>query len=170
VATIRSAHNLIQLRPFAAQLIERQMTVHMGIKGCFIGRSEYTRTLEIRCYKVSNVIPQSWLRPAIKTPALRWGFGVAMDCREIHRVGHGAYKANDCRHRHPLRTSGECIASTRGIPTVYETYEAHVQAPDLDIIYSATPHGFQNGHALLAIDGGDRRELTKTPWCSQLLK
>ncbi len=89
------------------------MTVHMGIKGCFIGRYEYTRTLEIRCYKVSKVILQSWLRPAIETPALRWGFGVGMDCRKIHRVGHGAYKANDCRHRHPLRTSGEFIASTQ---------------------------------------------------------
>ncbi len=54
-----------------------------------------------------------------------------------------------------------CLDSV--IPTVYETYEAHVQAPDLYIIYSETPHGFQNGHALLAIDAGDRRELTKTP-------
>lgn len=37
------------------------------------------------------------------------------------------------------------------VPFVFNTYEALVTSPDVDVIYIATPHGFHHEHALLCL-------------------
>ncbi|WP_052699668.1 Gfo/Idh/MocA family protein [Martelella endophytica] len=41
-----------------------------------------------------------------------------------------------------------------GVERLYDTYEALVADPDLDVIYVATPHAFHLEHGLLAISAG----------------
>jgi len=102
-----------------------------------------------------STMPKSRLPSAAEAPPLRWG---------ILGSGWIAGKFTESVKAHTQqiiaavgtrsKSSGEQFAARWGIPTTYDSYEALVQAPDLDIIYIATPHGLHHEHVLLAIEAG----------------
>ncbi len=46
------------------------------------------------------------------------------------------------------------FADTFGIAAAYGSYQELAAAPDIDVIYVATPHNFHHQAAVLALDGG----------------
>jgi len=46
------------------------------------------------------------------------------------------------------------FASTHGASLIFDSYEALVACPDVDVIYVATPHGFHHDHVLLCLRHG----------------
>jgi len=88
-------------------------------------------------------------------PSLRWGI-----------IGPGGIASAfaDAAHAHSTQRivavasltpgKGEAFATPRGIEHVFDSYEALVGHPDVDVIYVATPHEFHLPQALLAIAAG----------------
>ena len=46
----------------------------------------------------------------------------------------------------------KAFAEQYGAPHHYDSYEAMMQAPDLDVVYVATPHSFHSEHSLLCLN------------------
>lgn len=87
-------------------------------------------------------------------PALRWGVigtGIAGDwTKAVHRYSSQRVVAATARHRE----SAEKFAAAHGVETVYDSVEALVGAPGVDVVYVATPHPLHKEHALAAIAAG----------------
>lgn len=102
-----------------------------------------------------KVLPQSRVRPVGNAPALRWG---------ILGTGWIAAKFTESVQAHTgqviaavgsrSQASADRFASAWNVGKAYGSYEALVRAPDIDVIYVATPHGQHYEHALLAIAAG----------------
>ena len=100
-------------------------------------------------------LPPSRLAPALDAPALRWG---------ILGTGWIAAKFTESVKAHTRqviaavgsrsKSAGERFAAEWDVADIYDSYETLVAAPDLDVIYVATPHGHHYEHALLAIEAG----------------
>ncbi|MFK0206459.1 Gfo/Idh/MocA family protein [Agrobacterium sp. NPDC090283] len=100
-------------------------------------------------------LPQSRLEPAREAPPLRWG---------ILGSGWIAAKFTESVKAHTRQviaavgsrsqTSADRFANEWNIDKAYGGYDTLVQAPDIDIIYVATPHGEHHRHVLLAIEAG----------------
>lgn len=86
---------------------------------------------------------------------LRWGIlgagGIAK------RVSNDVVKLSD----HKLQAVGsrdkakaDAFADNYDIPSRYSSYEELCAAPDVDLIYIATPHNFHKEHTLLALEHG----------------
>ncbi|MFJ1311469.1 Gfo/Idh/MocA family protein [Agrobacterium sp. P15N1-A] len=102
-----------------------------------------------------TALPTFRIKPAKDAPPLRWG---------ILGTGWIAAKFTESVKVHTRQViaavgsrsqdSADRFAREWGVEKAYGSYEALVQAPDLDIIYVATPHGQHHEHALLAIEAG----------------
>ncbi|MFK0331924.1 Gfo/Idh/MocA family protein [Rhizobium sp. NPDC090275] len=102
-----------------------------------------------------KVLPQSRVRPVKDAPALRWG---------ILGSGWIAAKFTESVQAHTRQViaaigsrsqaSADRFAAEWGVEKAYGSYEALVTAPDIDIVYVATPHGQHHEHVLLAIEAG----------------
>lgn len=100
-------------------------------------------------------LPSSRIKPAQDAPPLRWG---------ILGSGWIAAKFTESVKAHTRQViaavgsrwqaSADRFAAEWGVEKAYDSYEALVQAPDIDIIYVATPHGQHHQHVLLAIKAG----------------
>lgn len=102
-----------------------------------------------------TTLPTSRLLPPQDAPPLRWG---------ILGTGWIAAKFTESVKAHTRQViaavgsrsqeTAKQFASEWGIGTAFGSYEELVRAPDIDIIYVATPHGQHHQHVLLAINAG----------------
>lgn len=102
-----------------------------------------------------SALPTSRLRPPQDAPPLRWG---------ILGTGWIAAKFTESVKAHTRQViaavgsrsqeTAKRFASEWGIENAYGSYDQLVRAPDIDIIYVATPHGQHLQHVLLAINAG----------------
>src|SRR5690625_543387 len=101
----------------------------------------------------------SWTEDPRLAPALRWGvlgpgwisdrFVAALQAETAQQVvAVGSRSAERAR----------AFASKWEIPTTYDSYDALVADPDVDVIYVATPHSHHREQALLAIAAGTGRQ------------
>jgi predicted dehydrogenase len=51
-------------------------------------------------------------------------------------------------------SAAEAFASTHGIPTAHESYQALVNDPSVDVVYISTPHSLHRENSLLALNAG----------------
>ena len=88
-------------------------------------------------------------------PALRWGVigpgGIAADFTDALHA-HTTQRMVACGSRSADRAAA--FAAAHGVERAYDSYEALVADPDVDVVYVATPHSEHLEHALLAIAAG----------------
>ncbi|WP_435738473.1 Gfo/Idh/MocA family oxidoreductase [Cellulosimicrobium sp. PMB13] len=88
-------------------------------------------------------------------PTVRWGIlgagGIASSFAEAVRR-HTQSRVASVGSRDRVRA--ERFATSHGVPTTHEGYEALVEDPQVDVVYVATPHSHHHEHALLAIHAG----------------
>jgi len=100
-------------------------------------------------------LPPSRLAPAHDAPALRWGIlGTGWIAAKFTESVKAHTKQVIAAVGSRSKSAGERFAAEWGVTDIYDSYEALVAAPDLDVIYVATPHGYHYEHALLAIEAG----------------
>ncbi len=102
-----------------------------------------------------TVLPSSRIKPARDAPPLRWG---------ILGTGWIAAKFTESVKAHTRQViaavgsrsqvSADRFAGEWGIEKPHGSYQALVEADDVDIIYVATPHAQHHEHVLLAIESG----------------
>lgn len=87
--------------------------------------------------------------------ALRWGI---LAPGEIARDFTSAMHANTDQRVHAVASRSaeraERFAATHGIPRWYDSYQALVADPDIDVVYVAAPHSEHARLAVLAIQAG----------------
>jgi predicted dehydrogenase len=102
-----------------------------------------------------NALPPSRVAPPRDAPVLRWGIlgsgWIAAKFVESVRA-HATQTIAAVGSR--SRQQADAFASRWGIDTAHASYEALVEAADLDVIYVATPHNLHRDHALLALEAG----------------
>jgi len=100
-------------------------------------------------------LPASRLAPAQDAPALRWGIlGTGWIAAKFTESVKAHTKQVIAAVGSRSKSAGERFAAEWGVADIYDSYEALVAAPDLDVIYVATPHGHHYEHSLLAIEAG----------------
>lgn len=102
-----------------------------------------------------DALPASRVPPPVQAPALRWG---------ILGSGWIAAKFVESVKAHTSQViaavgsrsqaTADAFAAAWEIGTACPSYEALVAAPDLDVIYVATPHNLHHAHVRLAIEAG----------------
>jgi predicted dehydrogenase len=99
-------------------------------------------------------LPEPRIIPIDSVPALRWGvIGTGIAGRFVHAIHtHTAQRAVAVTARDSARTAR--FAEEHGIPAVLPSVEALVTAPDVDVVYVATPHPLHHDQALAAIAAG----------------
>lgn len=85
---------------------------------------------------------------------IRWGIigtgGIATEfVRDILGTGHQVTAVASRTH-----AKARVFADAWGIPAAYGSYEQLVAAPDVDVVYVATPHSRHHDDALLAVAAG----------------
>lgn len=100
-------------------------------------------------------LPASRVPDSLSAPALRWG---------IMGPGWIAERFTESLQAHTRQViaavasrsleRSRAFADTYGIAAAYGSYQELAAAPDIDVIYVATPHNFHHQAAVLALDGG----------------
>lgn len=102
-----------------------------------------------------KTLPASRIPPAADTPRLRWGvLGTGwIAAKFVESVkAHTGQEIAAVGSR--SRASAGAFAARWGVPRAWESYEALVADPGLDVIYVATPHNLHRDHVLMAIEAG----------------
>ncbi|XAS68314.1 Gfo/Idh/MocA family oxidoreductase [Micrococcaceae bacterium Sec5.7] len=102
-----------------------------------------------------NQLPASRVPDSLSAPALRWG---------IMGPGWIAERFTESLQAHTRQViaavasrsleRSRAFADTFGIAAAYGSYQELAAAPDIDVIYVATPHNFHHQAAVVALDGG----------------
>lgn len=102
-----------------------------------------------------QALPLARTRPAMEAPPLRWGIlGSGWIADKFVESVKAHTRQDIAAVGSRSRASAEAFAARWYIPGVYDSYEALVNAEDIDIIYVASPHNMHCDHALLAIEAG----------------
>lgn len=99
-------------------------------------------------------LPASRIPDPYEAPPLRWGIlapgGIAGRMAEaLHRTRQRIVAVGS-----RSRERAETYASRYEVERTYDSYDALVADPDIDIVYVASPHSAHHAHALLAIAAG----------------
>lgn len=100
-------------------------------------------------------LPTSRIPDPADAPVLRWGLlGTGWIAAKFAAslTAHTAQRIVAVGSRN--QESADRFAREVGADAAYGSYEALVAAPDIDVIYIATPHHLHHAHALLAIEAG----------------
>jgi predicted dehydrogenase len=102
-----------------------------------------------------NSLPEPRTIPLRGGAVLRWGI---LAPGEIARDFTSTMHANTDQRVHAVASRSaaraEQFAATHGIPRWYDSYEALVADPDIDVVYVSAPHSEHARLALLAIQAG----------------
>ena len=100
------------------------------------------------------LLPTPQVIPDDAVPALRWGvIGTGIAGRFVGAIhAHTSQRAVAVTARDAAKTAA--FAAEHGIPAVLPSVEALVTAPDVDVVYVATPHPLHREQALAAIAAG----------------
>jgi predicted dehydrogenase len=100
------------------------------------------------------LLPTPQVVPDDAVPALRWGvIGTGIAGRFVGAVhAHTSQRAVAVTARDAAKTAA--FAAEQGIPWVAPSVEALVTAPEVDVVYVATPHPLHREQALAAIAAG----------------
>ncbi|MUZ75416.1 gfo/Idh/MocA family oxidoreductase [Agrobacterium vitis] len=100
-------------------------------------------------------LPATRTPPAMDAPPLRWGIlGSGWIADTFTRSVKAHTRQDIAAIGSRSRAAAHTFAAKWGIARAYDSYEALVNADDLDVIYIATPHNLHHDHALLAIEAG----------------
>ena len=95
-------------------------------------------------------------------PTLRWGVlgtGWIADRFVASLRKHSSQQVVAVGSR--TQNSAQAFADRHGIATAYGSYDALVGAPDVDVVYIATPHNAHLPNALLSLDAGKHTLIEK---------
>jgi predicted dehydrogenase len=101
------------------------------------------------------VLPASRVPDSMDAPALRWGImgpGWIAERFTESVQAHSRQVIAAVGSRSLARS--KAFAEKFGVPAAYGSYEELAAAPDIDIVYVATPHNFHHSPALLALEAG----------------
>ena len=104
---------------------------------------------------VVPVLPASRVPDSMDAPALRWGImgpGWIAERFTESVQAHSRQVIAAVGSRSLARS--KAFAEKFGVPAEYGSYEELAAAPDIDVVYVATPHNFHHSAALLAIEAG----------------
>ncbi len=104
---------------------------------------------------VVPVLPASRVPDSMGAPALRWGImgpGWIAERFTESVQAHSRQVIAAVGSRSLARS--KAFAEKCGVPAAYGSYEELAAAPDIDVVYVATPHNFHHSAALLAIEAG----------------
>ncbi|WP_404404933.1 Gfo/Idh/MocA family protein [Pelagibacterium halotolerans] len=102
-----------------------------------------------------KALPASRVKPAMEAPALRWGIlGTGWIAGKFVESVKAHTKQIITAAGSRDQDKANAFAARWGIESAYGSYEALVEAGDIDVIYVATPHNLHHRHVLLALEAG----------------
>jgi predicted dehydrogenase len=88
-------------------------------------------------------------------PPLRWGvLGTGWIAERFVAAMHAQTRQRVYAVGSRSRATADRFAARVGAPTAYDSYEALVADPRVDVVYVATPHNVHHPHARLALQAG----------------
>jgi len=104
---------------------------------------------------ILTTLPTSRIKPAMEAPPLRWGLlGTGWIAAKFTESVKAHTKQIIAAVGSRDRDKAEAFAAQWDVGTAYGSYEALVEADDIDVIYVATPHNLHHRHVLLALEAG----------------
>jgi predicted dehydrogenase len=102
-----------------------------------------------------TALPPARTPEATTAPSLRWGvlgtgWIASRFIASLQRHSSQQVLAVASRSAETARDFGTRL----GVTTTYDSYEALVADPEVDVVYVATPHNLHHEHALLALEAG----------------
>jgi predicted dehydrogenase len=102
-----------------------------------------------------NSLPPSRIKPASEAPPIRWGIlGSGWIAEKFIESVRAHTKQDIVAVGSRNKQRAEEFASRIGLEKAYGNYDELVAAPDLDVIYVATPHNLHHEGVSLALNAG----------------
>ncbi|MEA3537054.1 Gfo/Idh/MocA family oxidoreductase [Rhizobium sp. CC-YZS058] len=100
-------------------------------------------------------LPSARTPDAMDAPILRWGvLGSGWIAEQFTRSVKAHTRQQITAVGSRSQEAADAFAARLGVPKAFGSYQALVEAEDIDVIYVATPHNLHHDHALMAIAAG----------------
>lgn len=102
-----------------------------------------------------TALPRSRIPDPMAAPTLRWGIlGSGWIAEQFIRSTRAHTRQIFQAVGSRSQAKADAFAALWALPAAYGSYEALVEAPDLDVVYVATPHNLHYEHVKLALNAG----------------